>query len=414
MHPVPAPATDGAARPRLGRRDLAAAGVYAALACALAASGVHDGALVGDHRLWPPTVSIVLVLIASVSIAWRRRRPVVPLVVAGPLSILELVGGGQLSAYLLLFESLFEPVMHGSRALARVTTGLAIGLTALALVLVAVLAGIGPALLGAVLVATLVVATPLLWAWEVRHHRDARATAEALARSERELASTRSARAVENERRTIARDLHDVVAGHLSAVTLHTSLASTLEDARARDRCLLTARDFAKAALRDLRSMIAVLATDEAGTLPTATLDWESLTARVRAHDPDAHVTIDPALDDPAVVEPAVQAALLRIAAEAVTNALRHGRAPFALAVRVDREAVELVLANRRTEASAPGTGMGLEAIAHRAAAVGGHACSGPGPDGETWEVRARLPARPLPSGLGARTVPVRTTEPPA
>ena len=65
------------------------------------------------------------------------------------------------------------------------------------------------------LVASLVVSTPLLWGWEVRHHRDARVTAETLAEMEHELAATRAAHAVETERRKIAHDLHDVIAGHL-------------------------------------------------------------------------------------------------------------------------------------------------------------------------------------------------------
>ena len=47
---------------------------------------------------------------------------------------------------------------------------------------------------------------------------------------EHELAESRAAQAVEAERRSIAHDLHDVIAGHLSAVALHSSLAASLED----------------------------------------------------------------------------------------------------------------------------------------------------------------------------------------
>ena len=208
-------------------------------------------------------------------------------------------------------------------------------------------------------IATLVVMTPLLWGWEVRHHRGARQAAEHLAGLEHELATTRAAHAVETERRSIAHDLHDVIAGHLSAVSLHTSLASSLEDPAARDRSLHTARDCAHAALRDLRSMIGVLSSEQAGALPEVTLDWSSLAARLRDRDPAAQVRIDPAVTDPARVEPSVQAALLRIGAEAVTNAVRHGRAPISLDVEVAGGEARLELRNRRTDSSEAGGGVG-------------------------------------------------------
>src|SRR5699024_8665018 len=246
-----------------------------------------------------------------------------------------------------------------------------------------------------------------------------------LAAAEHELASARSTRAVEHERRRIAHDLHDVIAGHLSAVTLHTGLAASLEEREARDRSLSTARESARAALRDLQSMIGVLSTEDGGQLPVATLDWGSLAQRLRGRDPEAHIEVTEAATDPAQVEPSAQAALLRIASEAVTNAVRHGApptrlvvdvpraavlriaseagsnavrhgaAPILLVVDVTEEEVSLVLENRRAEAARPGTGLGRGAIAHRAQAVGGQAESG-AIDADRWRVQARLPAHPL------------------
>ena len=391
--PVPDPAP---ASPPIRSRDLLAVVGYALLVVVLALSGVANSGFLVDGGAWPPGVSVTLMLAACVSLLWRRRRPVVPLVIAGPLSLVEIVAGGQISAYFLLFEALFDPVMHGSRALARATTWIAAALGALA-----VLAGLvaqlpGEAVFLIVLVSALMISTPLLWGWEVRHHRDARHAAEHLAGLEHELAATRAAHAVESERRAVAHDLHDVIAGHLSAVSLHTGLAASLEDPAARDGSLTTARDSAHAALRDLRSMIGVLSAAEAGSLPTATLDWPSLTARLRGRDPQARIDIDPAVADTARVEPAVQAALLRIAAEAVTNAVRHGEAPLSLQVRVRADGVDLSLVNSRARASAPGEGLGRGAIAHRAAAVGGSATSAPaeGAEATTWQVRAHLPLR--------------------
>lgn len=421
MSPLPSLADPAApANPPVGRRDVVYAAVYAVLAVLLAASGIHNSGFLAGGEAWSPGISLALMLTGCASMLWRRRRPMVTLAVAGPLSIAEIIGGGQISAYFLLFEALFDPVMHGSRRQALWTTRGAIVGAALAIGVALVLGMPGPIVLLIAIVCTLVVMTPLLWGWEVRHHREARTSAEQLAGLEHELAATRAARAVEIERRSIAHDLHDVISGHLSAVSLHTSLASSLEDPGARDRSLRVARESSHAALRDLRSMIGVLSTAEPGSLPQATLDWPPLIERLRGRDPEARVALDPAVTDPARVEPSVQAALLRIAAEASTNAVRHGLAPISLEVRVEATEVQLVLRNRCSGTSAPGTGVGRGAIAHRATAVGGSATSGPvpladsagtgsggsalGADGpgssgdgapvEGWQVLARLPAR--------------------
>ncbi|WP_422116602.1 sensor histidine kinase [Brachybacterium sp. UNK5269] len=384
------------ASPPVGSRDVLVAGGYAVLVVLLGASGAHNSGFLPAGTPWPLWFSVALMLVGCGSLLWRRRRPVITLAVAGPLSLVEIAVGGQLSAYLLLFEALFDPVMHGSRRLALLTTRIAIGATVLAVLLGLAAGAPFEMLFVVVLIAALVVLTPLLWGWEVRHHRSARQAAEQLADLEHELAASRAAHAVETERRSIAHDLHDVIAGHLSAVSLHTNLAASLPEPEGRERSLIAARASAHAALRDLRSMIGVLSTAESGSLPAVTLDWPSLTARLRGRDPEAQVSIDPAVTDPARLDPSVQAALLRIAAEATTNAVHHGLAPISLDVRVGSETVTFELHNRRAETSAPGTGVGRGTIAHRATAVGGSAGSAPadGPEAGTWRVRAQLPVR--------------------
>src|SRR5699024_11957226 len=110
---------------------------------------------------------------------------------------------------------------------------------------------------------------------------------------------------------------------------------------------------------------------------PAPAPDWGSVAQRLRGPGPGAHREVTEASTDPAQVAPSSQAALLRIASEAVTNAVRHGAAPILLVVDVTEEEVSLVLENRRAEAARPGTGLGRGAIAHRAQAVGGQAESG-------------------------------------
>ena len=401
---MPADARADAAPPQVTRRDLVIAGIYAALVLVLAASGVGGSGFLGDGPQWSRPVSVALMLAACASLCWRRGRPVVAFCVAGPLAVAEIIGGGQISAYFLLFEALFMPVMHGSRRVARACTGIAIAAGAGAVLAALVSGAPGPVVFLVVMISGLMVSTPLLWGWEVRHHREARRTAEDLAGLEHELAESRAARAVEAERRSIAHDLHDVIAGHLSAVALHSSLAASLEDPAARARSLATSREAAQAALWDLHAMIGVLSDAPSGTLPSATLDWPSLSARLQARDPAAQIGIDPALTDPARVAPAVQAALLRIGAEAVTNAERHGRAPIRLTIALRDGSVRLDLTNARADGKTVGAGLGRAALEHRATAVGGRASSGPvtATDGApTWQVEAVLPCGTVPADGG-------------
>lgn len=375
-------------------RDIGVAVLYTAAVLAATVFPLGSTGLLGHGHAWPPAVSTALLLIAAAATVLRRRAPAVTLAVTGALSTIEIFGAGQLAAYFLVFEALWAPIVHGSRRTARMSTG-AGAVLAIAL-LGAVLSWRPDAshLVLALLLIVVVVLTPLMWGWEVRHHREARRTAEDLAAAQAQLARERTllaeeqaGRAVDEERRRIAQDLHDVVAGHLSAVSLHASLAGSLPDEAARSDSLTAARSSAAAALRDLRSVIAVLtSTEDADAEPATTLSWEDLAARLRAGEPaDAaravtgtRIRIDPRVDDPSVVDPAVRAALLRIGSEAVTNALRHGQAPRTLTVELAAPTRQVVLTcmNAVDPEQRTGWGLGRAAIADRARAVGGTATS--------------------------------------
>lgn len=230
--------------------------------------------------------------------------------------------------------------------------------------------------------AGVVVFTPLAWAWEVRNHRLAQQAAERMAEMEHELAGERAAREVETERVRIAQDLHDVVAGHLSAVALHSSLAAELPDNDSRRLSLDTARSSAESALRDLRSVIEVLAEGRESTGLT-TLTWSTLRQRL---GPDADVTIDPA--DADIV---AQTAMLHIAYEAVTNAVRHGEEPRTLQVRATGEKLTMSCTNTVVnDTPTTGSTFGLQSMANRAEAVRGEV-SARASNG-VWTVTAAVP----------------------
>ena len=100
-----APDTAAVGAPRITGRDLLTAGIYAALVVGLALSGVSNSGFLGEGAQWSRGVSAALLLAACASLCWRRSRPLVPFVVAGPLATAEIIGGGQISAYFLLFEA---------------------------------------------------------------------------------------------------------------------------------------------------------------------------------------------------------------------------------------------------------------------------------------------------------------------
>jgi signal transduction histidine kinase len=390
---------------RLQPRDLAVTAIYLVVCLVMPLLGITSGTLMGTAPVWGENISTVIVVVASLGTLTRRHRPGITLAVTGVLSAAEILGGSQVGGYVLLFEALWSPIVHGGRSLARVTTGAGVALSVL---LIALLAASPAGPIGVVvglLLTAVVVATPLAWGWEVRLLHESRRTAESLAAAEQELATERAGRAVDQERTRIAQDLHDVLAGHLSAVAMHTRLAETLADPSARTRSLHTARDSSEAALRDLRSLLTVLTEQDRdlGTgpdpLPEATLSWDGIADRLRVDGDQDRVVVDPRVDDPAQVDPAVRAVVLRIGAEAVTNAVRHGRGPRTLQVDVTGDAVVMTCVNAlgdRDLDGNPGAGhreLGISAMQARAGAVGGRALSGPDPaDADRWRVAVCLP----------------------
>ena len=128
----------------------------------------------------------------------------------------------------------------------------------------------------------------------------------------------------------IAREVHDITAHSLSAVSIQLAAAERLveRDPQMAKEAVSTARATAKAALDDIRSMIGVLrhGDDAAETMPAAgTNQVDELESYLRGAGLD--VTLDMAAYDRARVPAHVDMALFTVAREACTNAVRHARA---------------------------------------------------------------------------------------
>ena len=208
--------------------------------------------------------------------------------------------------------------------------------------------------------------------------------------------------AVEDERRRIARELHDVVAHHVSVMTLHAgALQRQLERAGADGELAAAAgemRATGQEAMRELRRMLGVLHDGddaERGPQPNLT-DLAALADRMREAGMAVTVTATGPLED---VPAGMALSIFRIAQEALTNTLRHaGPVPADLTVAVEPERVRLWVRDHPDatvpptyQPGEPSSGHGLAGMRERAALYAGSIVAGPHPDGG-FLVEAELP----------------------
>lgn len=195
------------------------------------------------------------------------------------------------------------------------------------------------------------------------------------------------------EREHLARDLHDTVAHHVSAIAIRAQagLAVAARDPRAAQDALSVIEAEAAKTLSELRSMVRVLRQGETAELaPRPRLDDIEQLAGTRPGGAD--VTVKVAGDDGSIPSP-VAAAVFRLAQESVTNALRHGRQVTRVDVLVEADAggLRLSVTNDGDVVASPTPGFGIIGMTERAALLGGTCEVGPAPGGG-WVVTAVLP----------------------
>ena len=359
--------------PQVGRVDWLLVGAFEA---ATLVEGIARPQLAGR-----PDVILLAMAVLPV-LLWRRSHPLTACLVgfgvAGLLSATQLVtrtadlGPSSMMAILILLYSL---VRWGSGR--EIAVGLPCVVAVVALGMYAAAAGSAD-LIGGSLLLMLFVALAAVF----------RSRAELWQRRQREIRN--------EERLALARELHDTVAHHVSAIAVQAQAGGVVVRTQPEQAAavLATIETEASRTLAEMRDMVRVLREDgwEAYSPQPGVTDLAGL-ARADAI-PDIEVSLSGAVTG---LPGPVDAAVYRIAQEAVTNAVRHAHHATHIAIDVCRvgEVVRLrVTDDGVTPAgSAAPSGFGLTGMAERAQLLGGSLSAGPAPDGG-WVVEAVLPVQ--------------------
>ncbi|WP_030480977.1 sensor histidine kinase [Lentzea albidocapillata] len=198
------------------------------------------------------------------------------------------------------------------------------------------------------------------------------------------------------ERERLARDLHDTVAHHVSAMAIRAQagLATVASRPEAAIEALALIESEASRALAEMRTMVRALRHNEPADLAPSpnVADIERLASPGRP-GPEVDVRIDGAVGD---LPRSVGTAIYRLTQESVTNARKHARHATRIEVRVTvgDSSVRLRVSDDGDTGSLRGTsaqGHGLIGMTERAGLLGGSCEAGPNP-GRGWTVTAVLP----------------------
>ncbi|WP_327089388.1 histidine kinase [Nonomuraea sp. NBC_01738] len=206
------------------------------------------------------------------------------------------------------------------------------------------------------------------------------------------------------ERLELARELHDLVAHHITGIVVQAQAAKTV--AEMKPEAVVPALDAIAGAgvdaLTSMRRLVSVLrAEDEADRKPGTTLaDLRVLTERFSANGPRVAFEIGHGVDD-STLPPEVMTTLHRVLQEALTNIRKHASASGWVEADLRffpaspgglvRLRVRNFGAGADSRMSRLGGGFGLVGMAERVEALGGRLYAGPNPEG-AWEVVAEFP----------------------
>ena len=387
----PGPAAPKGAR-RL-RSRLRAADAFDALVVGLA--------VVSSIEIWvasvpgPKAVLVPGVLLWTLPLLWRRRFPFAAPAFCFSMQALSAFAGEEVASGLTSFAAYvlaFWAVGYHSNGLAQAAAGAAIGCASIAVVADRdARIGIGE-MLSVVITGGAV--TLIAYALQRRARHASSLEAAAMRHETQEEEQARAA--VLEERKRIARELHDVIAHSVTLMTVQAGAARLLvtEDPRQARESVLAVEDTGRHALAELRRLTGIVREDEGATVlapqPSLARIEELVTGARRAGLP-----VDLEVAGEARTLPAgVDLTAYRIVQEALTNARKHaGPARAHVVVRYGIETLDLEVTDDGRARPAPGDGggHGLVGMRERVALYDGTLDAGPRPDGG-YAVRVHLP----------------------
>jgi signal transduction histidine kinase len=332
--------------------------------------------------------TVALVLIATGSLAWRRRYPAAVLWVVFT-TVLVYFGFGYANGpiWLSLLIAYFTAVVQGERWHAAAVAVLGFAIFPWLDLLLRDRPGPSPIGLAALAAWLLVV---LGAAEAVRIRRERRA--EALRIQEEE-----GRRRASEERLRIARELHDALGHHLSLINVQSGVALHVNEELPEgvETSLNAIKTASKEALTELRSVLDILRQDgePAPRSPTSTLErLDELVAQAGA----AGLRVRTETEGEARRLPfGVDVAAFRIVQEALTNVTKHSDASAAtVTVAYGDDDVVVQVDDEGPGAASPGPaggGRGIAGMRERVQALGGELDAGPRPGGG-FRIRATLP----------------------
>ena len=398
------------------RRDaLVALGLGVASAVTAALTRTVQVEMVGDQK--PMWMYLVFSALLAVPLAWRRRWPIPVMLATSAIYIV----GGQIGAVevtvsqvmlFLAFYSVGAWCADRRRAtLSRLVVVIAMGTW----LLVSAVQGFSTPETGEFgvqayfswLAVQLVINAGYFggaWvfgdrSWQQALEREALERAQAEVRAQQ---AQLTEQAIALERLRIARELHDVVAHHVSAMGIQAGAARRLL-VRDPDRAAVALRsveESAREAIAELGTMVGALRSKDEGDAPMPTL--ADLGDLIRAAGDIATITQE-MVGEPRPLSPAVELTLYRVAQESLTNVRKHAGAGANADIRLRylAEAVEIEISDdgggARASARPPGSVLGQRGMRERVAAVGGTLELGP-------QAARRLPrprAHPRAEGAG-------------
>ncbi|MFD3745246.1 sensor histidine kinase [Nocardia sp. NPDC058633] len=336
-----------------------------------------------DRDLYPAPAKLVLLCAAFAVQMTAQRKPALGFGLMVALLAADFVYGPSLPLWIALTDVIFLAVSTGSDRLGAVvgwfSLTVTLGGSLLAVALLDVRAALYAALIGVALTWS-----PLGYARAVRASRRTVDAERSTARAELAARDAERFAALGEERRRLARDLHDAVAGHVSAVAI---LAEVAQKDPGNTEVLRTIRAGSLAALEEMRSTIELLTAPDDTAVTTRLSSLDGLIDAAEA----AGGAVTLRRPDDLELPTAVEAVVTRILGETLTNATKHAPgAPLDIELRRDATRLVVTAMNPIPSEVAQGHGNGLRNMMFRAESVDGTITAG-AEDG-TWRVCARIP----------------------